>query len=89
MARDLPDASAVFVRVNSGDTEWFEEDLKLCAVIRVRGVAHGARRPITGWLAALDVSASPAELREARAEASAKLSAAVARKVKSAKRRRR
>lgn len=38
LARDLPDASAVFVRINSADTEWFEEDLRLCAAIRVRGV---------------------------------------------------
>lgn len=46
LARDLPDASAVFVRINSADTEWFEEDLKLCAAIRVRGVVlPKAERP--------------------------------------------
>lgn len=38
LVRSLPDASAVFVRVNSVDTPWFEEDLKLCAAIRVQGL---------------------------------------------------
>ena len=38
LARGLPDASGVFVRVNAGDTEWFEEDVKLCAALRVRGI---------------------------------------------------
>ena len=46
LARDLPDASAVFVRINGADTEWFEEDLKLCAALRVRGVVlPKAERP--------------------------------------------
>jgi citrate lyase subunit beta/citryl-CoA lyase len=36
----------VFVRINSADTEWFEDDLKLCAAIRVRGVVlPKAERP--------------------------------------------
>lgn len=38
LVRALPDASSVFVRVNSVDTQWFEEDLKLCAAIRVQGL---------------------------------------------------
>lgn len=38
LAHALPDASAVIVRVNSVDTQWFEEDLKLCAAIRVQGL---------------------------------------------------
>lgn len=38
LARDVPDGSALFVRINGADTKWFEEDLKLCAAIRVRGV---------------------------------------------------
>ena len=28
-ARDLPNAGAVFVRVNGPDSEWFEDDLRL------------------------------------------------------------
>jgi citrate lyase subunit beta/citryl-CoA lyase len=38
LARDLPDASSVLVRINGGDSEWFEEDLRLCAAIRAGGV---------------------------------------------------
>jgi citrate lyase subunit beta/citryl-CoA lyase len=38
LARDVPDASGVFVRINSADTEWFEDDLKLCAALRVGGL---------------------------------------------------
>lgn len=37
-ARDLPGSVAVFVRVNGPESEWFEEDLKLCATLGVRGV---------------------------------------------------
>ena len=31
-ARDLPKAGPVFVRVNGADSEWFEDDLRLCAL---------------------------------------------------------
>jgi citrate lyase subunit beta/citryl-CoA lyase len=37
-ARGFPDARSVFIRVNGPDTEWFEEDLKLCGALRARGV---------------------------------------------------
>lgn len=37
-ARDLPGVQPVFVRVNGPESEWFEEDLKLCAVLGVRGI---------------------------------------------------
>jgi citrate lyase subunit beta/citryl-CoA lyase len=37
-ARGFPNASSVFIRVNGPDTEWFEEDLKLCGALGVRGV---------------------------------------------------
>lgn len=37
-ARDLSGAGPIFVRVNGPETEWFEEDLKLCAALRVAGV---------------------------------------------------
>lgn len=37
-ARDLPGAGAVFVRVNGPHSEWFEEDLKLCAALGLGGV---------------------------------------------------
>lgn len=37
-ARDLRDAEALFVRVNGPETEWFAEDLRLCASLRVRGI---------------------------------------------------
>lgn len=37
-ARDLPGAGPVFVRINGPETEWFEEDLNLCAGLGVRGV---------------------------------------------------
>lgn len=38
LARDLPDARSVLVRINGGDSEWFEEDLRLCAAIRTGGI---------------------------------------------------
>ncbi len=38
LARGLPHAAALFVRINAGDTEWFEEDVKLCAALHVGGV---------------------------------------------------
>jgi citrate lyase subunit beta/citryl-CoA lyase len=37
-ARSLTDAKSLFIRVNGPDTEWFEEDLKLCAALGARGV---------------------------------------------------
>jgi len=37
-SRDLRGAAGVFVRVNGPETEWFEEDLKLCAAIGAGGV---------------------------------------------------
>lgn len=36
--RSLRDAAKVFVRVNGPETEWFDEDLKLCAAIGATGV---------------------------------------------------
>lgn len=39
LARGFPNAQSVFVRVNGPDTEWFEEDLKVCAELGVLGVA--------------------------------------------------
>jgi citrate lyase subunit beta/citryl-CoA lyase len=37
-AHGLPGTEPVFVRVNGPETEWFEEDLKMCAALRVRGL---------------------------------------------------
>lgn len=37
-ARALSQTAPVFVRVNGPDTEWFEQDLELCAKVRARGV---------------------------------------------------
>lgn len=37
-ARTLPGAKPVFIRVNGPETEWLEDDLKLCAAIGVRGL---------------------------------------------------
>jgi citrate lyase subunit beta / citryl-CoA lyase len=37
-ARVLPDAAPVLVRVNAPETEWFEDDLALCAHLGVHGV---------------------------------------------------
>ena len=37
-ARDLPAAGPVIVRVNGPESEWFEEDLALCATLGVAGV---------------------------------------------------
>src|SRR5688572_11424517 len=37
-ARSLTDAKSLFIRVNGPDTEWFEEDLKLCADLGALGV---------------------------------------------------
>jgi citrate lyase subunit beta / citryl-CoA lyase len=37
-ARALPPQAPVFVRVNAPETEWFEDDLALCAAIGARGV---------------------------------------------------
>jgi citrate lyase subunit beta / citryl-CoA lyase len=36
--RDLGDGAGIFVRVNGPDTEWFEDDLKLCAEVGASGV---------------------------------------------------
>lgn len=45
-ARDLPGAGPVFIRINGPESDWFEEDLKLCAVLGVRGVVlPKAERP--------------------------------------------
>jgi len=38
LARDLPDAGGVLVRINAADSEWFEEDVRLCAEVRARGI---------------------------------------------------
>ena len=38
LARGVPNAQSVFIRVNGPDTEWFEEDLKLCRELGARGV---------------------------------------------------
>jgi citrate lyase subunit beta/citryl-CoA lyase len=38
LARDLPDASGVLVRINGADSEWFEDDLMLCAAVRAGGI---------------------------------------------------
>jgi citrate lyase subunit beta/citryl-CoA lyase len=38
VARDLPDASRVLVRINGADSEWFEDDLALCAAVRAGGI---------------------------------------------------
>lgn len=37
-ARDLPGTGSVFVRINGPESEWFEDDLKLCATLGVSGV---------------------------------------------------
>lgn len=37
-AKGLPGAAPVFIRVNAPETEWFEEDLRLCGSLGVRGV---------------------------------------------------
>ncbi|MEA3157304.1 MAG: citrate lyase subunit beta / citryl-CoA lyase [Betaproteobacteria bacterium] len=37
-ARGFPNADSVFIRVNGPETEWFEEDLKLCSALDVLGV---------------------------------------------------
>ena len=46
-ARELPGAAPVFVRVNGPGTEWFDDDLKLCAQVGVRvpGERRLAQRP--------------------------------------------
>ena len=45
-ARELPGAAPVFVRVNGPESEWFDDDLKLCAQVRVRGIVlPKAERP--------------------------------------------
>jgi citrate lyase subunit beta/citryl-CoA lyase len=38
MANTLAGGEAVYVRINGPDTEWFEEDLKLCASLPLHGV---------------------------------------------------
>jgi citrate lyase subunit beta/citryl-CoA lyase len=38
LAGGFPDARSVLVRVNGPDTEWFEDDLKMCAELRPLGV---------------------------------------------------
>lgn len=38
MARELWNAEPVYVRINGPDTEWFEQDLNLCASLSLRGV---------------------------------------------------
>ncbi len=37
-ARELPGAGPVFIRVNGPESEWFEEDLKLCATLDLGGL---------------------------------------------------
>jgi citrate lyase subunit beta/citryl-CoA lyase len=38
MANTLGAGAAVYVRINGPDTEWFEEDLKLCATLPLNGI---------------------------------------------------
>ena len=38
IARAAQSAQSVFIRINGPDTEWFEDDLKLCGELRVLGV---------------------------------------------------
>lgn len=37
-ARDLPGAGPVFVRINGPESEWFEDDLMLCASLGLSGI---------------------------------------------------
>lgn len=37
-ARALPLLAPVFIRINGPESEWFEDDLKLCAAVAARGV---------------------------------------------------
>jgi len=37
-ARDIPDASHLLVRVNATETDWFEDDVRLCVSMRVGGI---------------------------------------------------
>jgi len=38
LARELHDHEPVYVRINGPETEWFEDDLKLCATLALHGV---------------------------------------------------
>ncbi len=38
VARGCPNAQSVLIRVNGPDTEWFEDDVKLCGELRALGV---------------------------------------------------
>ena len=58
LSRGFPDARSVFVRVNGPDTEWFEEDLKLCGELGSLGIAvpkaetHEQMRHVAGRMGA-------------------------------------
>ena len=38
VARGCPNAQSVLIRINGPDTEWFEDDVKLCGELRAPGV---------------------------------------------------
>lgn len=38
LARDAADGGGLLVRINGAETEWFEEDLRVCAAIRAAGI---------------------------------------------------